>query len=76
MITRTLPGFTANASLYRTSGHYRTGKRAINLRVQQMGTMRLSAIDVPGGDRNRRRCTMVSAFLGRAHRTRHQRTAR
>ena len=48
MITRTLPGFTANASLYRTSGHYRTDKRAINLRVQQMGTMRLSAIDVPG----------------------------
>ena len=48
MITRTLPGFTANASLYRTSGHYRTGKRAINLRVQQMGTMRPSAIDVPG----------------------------
>jgi hypothetical protein len=48
MITRTLPGFTANASLYKTSRHYRTGNRAINLRIRQMGTMRLSAIDVPG----------------------------
>lgn len=48
MNTMNLPGFTADASLYNTSGHYRTGQRAINLPAQHMGTMRLSAIDVPG----------------------------
>ena len=43
-----LPGFTAAASLYQSSAHYRTGTRATNLRRHQPGTVRLSAIDVPG----------------------------
>ena len=48
MNTMNLPGFAADASLYKTSGHYRTGQRPINLPAQHMGTLRLSAIDVPG----------------------------
>jgi hypothetical protein len=43
-----MPGFTAAASLYKTSRHYRTGKSAINLTAHKMGTIRLSEIDVPG----------------------------
>ena len=48
MTIRTLPGFTANASLYKTSRRYRIGNRAITLSGQETGSMRLSAIDVPG----------------------------
>ena len=43
-----MPGFTAAASLYKTSGHYRTGNRAINPPGHTMGTIRPSEIDVPG----------------------------
>ena len=48
MTIRTLPEFTAAASLYKTGGHYRAGNRAINRRAQLPGTMRLAAMDVPG----------------------------
>jgi hypothetical protein len=43
-----LPGFTADASLYETGGHYRTCVDASGRPAGHMGTIRLSAIDVPG----------------------------
>lgn len=46
MSTVTTPRFTAAASLYQTSGHYRTG--AVDPPRHTAGTMRLSTIDVPG----------------------------
>jgi hypothetical protein len=46
--TTSMPGFTAAASLYKTSRDYRTGNRAINLTAPKMATIRLSEIDMPG----------------------------
>jgi hypothetical protein len=43
-----LPGFTAEASLAKTGGHYRTGDGAIPLRAHERGALHLSATDVPG----------------------------
>jgi hypothetical protein len=48
MNTIDLPGFTADASLYRTSGHYRTYVDASSRPAGHAGTILLSAIDVPG----------------------------
>src|SRR5262245_36077105 len=48
MATMHPPRFTAEASLAKTSGHYRTGNRAINLLAHERRALRLSAIDVPG----------------------------
>jgi hypothetical protein len=48
MNTLALPGFTADASLYETAGHYRTCVDASNRRADRMRMIRLSAIDVPG----------------------------
>jgi hypothetical protein len=48
MNTIDLPGFTADASLYKTSGHYRTYVDASGRPADHMGTVCLSAIDVPG----------------------------
>jgi hypothetical protein len=47
-MTLNLPGFTADASLYKTGTHYRTSNRGINLRTQQMGSVHLAVMDVPG----------------------------
>jgi hypothetical protein len=44
MNTINLPGFTADASLYETGGHYRSCARP----ADHTRTIRLSAIDVPG----------------------------
>lgn len=44
----TTPGFTAGASLYNTSRHYRTSYRALDPPGHAMGTIRPSEIDVPG----------------------------
>ena len=30
------PGFTAEVSLYRSSGHYRTGRHALNISAQMI----------------------------------------
>ena len=43
-----MPGFTAEASLYKTSRHYRTSYRALDPLGHAMGTIRPSEIDVPG----------------------------
>jgi hypothetical protein len=48
MSTIELPGFTADASLYETGGHYRTCVDASGRPAGDLGTIRLSAIDVPG----------------------------
>jgi len=48
MNTVDLPGFTADASLYKTAGHYRTCAAASNRPADHRGTIRLAAIDVPG----------------------------
>jgi hypothetical protein len=48
MNTTTTPGFTAEASLYDTSRHYRTSYRALDLAGHTAGTIRPSEIDVPG----------------------------
>ena len=36
MNTLNTPGFTADASLYKTSGHYLTGRHSINLAAQMI----------------------------------------
>ena len=43
-----MPRFTAEASLYKTSGHYRTGRQAINSPTKMIGPIHLAVIDVPG----------------------------
>jgi hypothetical protein len=48
MNTIDLPGFTADASLYEAAGHYRTCVAASSPPADDMLTIRLSAIDVPG----------------------------
>ena len=48
MNTATTPGFTAEASLYNTSRHYRTSYRALDLPGHTVGAIRPSEIDVPG----------------------------
>jgi hypothetical protein len=48
MNTIDLPGFTADASLYVTRGHYRTCVDASSRPADHPGTICLSAIDVPG----------------------------
>lgn len=48
MNTMNMPGFTAEASLCKTSGHYQTSRQAINLPTRMNGTIHLAAIDVPG----------------------------
>jgi hypothetical protein len=48
MYAGNLPAFTAEASLYSTSGHYRASYRAPGLPGHTIGTIRLSEIDVPG----------------------------
>jgi hypothetical protein len=44
----TTPGFTAGASLYNTSRHYRTSYRALDPPGHTPGTIRPSEIDVRG----------------------------
>ena len=44
----TMPRFTADASLYKTSGHYQTSRQVSNVPTQMIGTIRLSMIDVGG----------------------------
>jgi hypothetical protein len=46
MNTMNMPGFTAETSLYKTSGHYRTGRQAIDLSTQMIGTIHLAATGV------------------------------
>src|SRR5262249_29141812 len=48
MNTTMTPGFTAEASLYNTSRHYRTRYHALDRLGHTAGTIRLSEIDVPG----------------------------
>jgi hypothetical protein len=48
MSTIDLPGFPADASLYETGGQYRTCVDGSGRPTGHMGTIRLSAIDVPG----------------------------
>jgi hypothetical protein len=48
MSTIDLPGFTAGASLYENGGHYRICVDASGRPAGHGGTIRLSAIDVPG----------------------------
>jgi hypothetical protein len=48
MNTTTTPGFTAEASLYNTSRHYRTSYRALDSLGHTVRTIRPSEIDVPG----------------------------
>jgi len=48
MNTTMTPGFTAEASLYNTSRHYRTRYHALDRLGRTAGTIRLSEIDVPG----------------------------
>ena len=48
MNTTTTPGFTAEASLYKTSRHYRASYRAPGPPGNTVGTIRPSEIDVPG----------------------------
>jgi hypothetical protein len=48
MNTINLPGFTADASLYETDGHYRSCAAASNPPADHRRTIRLAAIDVPG----------------------------
>lgn len=48
MNTMKIPGFTAEASLYKTSGHYQTSRHAINSSTHMIGRLHLTAIDVPG----------------------------
>ena len=43
-----MPGFTAEASLYKTSGHYRTSRQAINSPTQMIGPIHLAVINDPG----------------------------
>jgi hypothetical protein len=43
-----IPGFTADTSLYKTSGHYQAGRSAINLRAQFIGTIHPAVIIAPG----------------------------
>lgn len=55
MNTMNMPGFTAEDSLYKTSGHYQTGRHAVNLPTQMIGTIHVAAtkldvIDVPPGE--------------------------
>jgi len=48
MNTMNMPGFTANDSLYRTSGHYRSGRNrtGINLNAQANGPIHSQATDL------------------------------
>jgi hypothetical protein len=43
-----MPRFGAEASLYKTSGHYRTGRQAINSRTKMIGPIHLAVINDPG----------------------------
>ena len=43
-----MPRFSAEASLYKTSGHYRTGRQAINSRTKMIGPIHLAVINDPG----------------------------
>lgn len=48
MNTTTTPGFTAAASLYNTSRHYRTSYRVLDRHRNTVGAIRLAEINVPG----------------------------
>src|SRR5215831_9932346 len=48
MNTTTTPGFTAEASLYKTSRHYRTSYHTRDLPGHAAGTISPSEINVPG----------------------------
>ena len=50
MKTINMPGFTAEDSLYKTSGHYQTDKHAINSSTQMIGAIYAAAQgqDFPG----------------------------
>jgi len=48
MNTMNMPGFTAEDSLYKTSGHYQTGRHAINSLTQMIGTIHVAATNVGG----------------------------
>lgn len=48
MNTTTTPGFTAAASLYNTSRHYRTSYRAVDGRRNTVDVIRPAEINVPG----------------------------
>lgn len=54
MNTMNMPGFTAQASLYKTSGHYHTDKHAINSSTQMISAIYLAA---PGQDFPNHKCT-------------------
>jgi hypothetical protein len=41
----TMPRFTAEASLYQTSGHYQSRRQAIHVPTPMLGTLHLTAID-------------------------------
>ena len=43
MSVMNMPGFTAEDSLYKTSGHYQTVRHGINLPAQTIGTIHLAA---------------------------------
>jgi hypothetical protein len=43
-----VPRFTAEASLYKTGRHYQARSHAINSSTQEIGTLHLAAINVPG----------------------------
>jgi hypothetical protein len=59
-----LPGFTAETSLCKTSGHYRTGRHAINLRSRMIGVVELAAKRNPCQDlRNRARLNLTLAIF-------------
>lgn len=44
-----IPGFTAETSIYQTSGHYQTGRHAINLPTQMISPIYPMMINTGGG---------------------------
>jgi hypothetical protein len=56
-----MPGFTAQASLSKTSGHYQTHKHAINSRAQMIGTIQPA---LPGQSFPGTKCTCQKCGSG------------
>ena len=50
MDTKNMPGFTAETSLYKTSGHYQIGRQVVNLPIQMINPIYPTMINLGGGN--------------------------